>query len=99
MTHDAYVVTWWQGVTKRTQATVSRAAAEQLQREVRATSQALLRESYEPIRLMPKAVFDRMQALLADPSLRPKRKTCRHGCDYRLCIPCITLDVGGERTT
>ena len=83
----SYVVSWWSGELKQHRSFATQEKAEAVKVQLKARSAALIRESYEPIRIMIQPVFEKMDQL----SQGKNRKdiTCRHGCLQRLCIPCV----------
>lgn len=84
----SYVVSWYEGELRnfRSFETQESAVAGKVQLKVK--SAALTRVSFEPIRLMPQPVFEKMKQL-AQGKERYETTMCRHKCLKRLCVPCV----------
>ena len=83
----SYVVSWWSGESRQHRSYATLESAEAAKVQLKARSAALIRESYEPIRLMSQPIFVKMNQLAHDKNY--KNITCKHGCLQKLCVPCV----------
>ena len=84
--HELYVVTWWEGQTRRHRVMADKISAGMGYHSLKERSRDLVDVSLEPIRMIPQRIFTAMEQLQADNDNR----TCHHNPRLlRLCIPCL----------
>lgn len=81
-----YVVSWWVGDTKQHRVCKDKETAEERRTAIKAQSAAHLYASLEPVRVMPRGVFQKMQELLRANVWNTR---CAHSAYKRLCVTCV----------
>jgi hypothetical protein len=87
-----YVVSWWEGVLKRHTILKDKDAAEKKRLDMKERSASLPLVSLEPVRMMPRVVFEKMDELVKTKSDTWKRR-CKHAPFRRLCVVCVGEEV------
>ena len=85
-----YVVGWWAGETQRHTVCKDRETAEERRTALKAQSAAHLYVSLEPVRMMPRGVFHKMQEMLRANVWNGR---CAHSTYKRLCVTCVGKEV------
>lgn len=88
----SYVVTSWDHAERHVRHVETEAQARDLATKLRTRSDAMHRASAVPIRVMPLAVWERMQEEVLHPSSNEVVRRCRHRV-FRLCIPCVSAAI------
>lgn len=83
---EPYVVTWWEGMTRRHSVMADEISAGRERASLKERSQVLVDRSLEPIRMMPKRVFEMMVQMRDDQDDRP---CCHRPRLLRLCVECL----------
>ena len=83
----SYVVSWWSGEVRNHRTFTTQEKAEAARVQLKTRSAASVRASFEPIRLMPQPVFEKMEQLASGKNRSDS--TCRHKGTQRLCVLCV----------
>lgn len=91
LVREPYVVTWWEGETRRMHVMVDEISAGREKAALKEQSQNLPDDvSLEPIRMMPQRIFQVMEQMKA----HNDNFTCRHAPRLlRLCVPCLEASI------
>ena len=89
----SWTVTYWNHGSQCVRSYSTSDLAHQAATRLRQESTLRATDSFVPIRVMPTAVFDRMQTLRASGY---EDSRCPHRCLRRCCIPCVQALVEQE---